>query len=401
MSPARFKAIACGRRWGKTGSGLLATLKGHGPHRGALRGAIDGGNIWWVAPTFGIASKIWRDLKKSCRDGWTDKSEIEKRIELPGGGSVTVKSADAPDNLRGDGLDGLVIDEAAFVDQRVWSESLRPALSDRGGWGIFISTPNGLNWFYDLFQKVGADDRRTWARWQRPTSDNPLIAQAELDEALLDVGARSFAQEYLAQFTDQEGVEFSGSYFGEKIWFDEFPADYRARVVALDPSKGKTDKSDFSAFALLQLDHDGTIWVDADLERRDTAKIVRDGLQIYRDFGPLAFGVEVNQYQELLADQLAQASKAAGIMLPVFGITNTENKRTRIRATLTPFLSRGEFRFRRTRGCKLLVDQLRSFPVDKHDDGPDSLEMGVRLLRHVVDHGVRMDTSHIEERVEA
>ena len=113
LSPARFKVVVCGRRWGKTASGLMATVKGHGTYRGQRKGAIDGGRIWWIAPNYGIASDIWRDLKRACRDAWIAKNEVERRIELPGGGSVTVKSADNPDSLRGSGLDGVVVDEAA------------------------------------------------------------------------------------------------------------------------------------------------------------------------------------------------------------------------------------------------------------------------------------------------
>jgi predicted phage terminase large subunit-like protein len=384
LSPARFKVVACGRRWGKTGVGLLATLKGHGSYRGQFRGAIDGGNIWWVAPTFVVARKIWRDLKKACRNAWVDKSEIEKRIELPGGGSVTVMSADNPDGLRGDGLDGVVMDEAAFTDEKVWKESIRPALSDKLGWAIFISTPQGKNWFHEIFQRAGNDGATTWARWQRPTSDNPLIPESELREAELDVGSVSFAQEYLAQFTDRQGTEFSGSYFNEKIWFDDWP-ELRAKVLTLDPSKGKSEKSDYAAFVMLGLGHDGTLYCDANLERIDVSRIVDYGIDLARTWAPEGFGVEVNQFQELLATQFIEKSKQNGMMLPIFEITNTTNKVTRIRATLTPFLSRGEIKFKRSsRGAKLLVDQLREFPIADHDDGPDALEMGVRLMRHLV-----------------
>lgn len=74
--------------------------------------------------------------------------------------------------------------------------------------------------------------------------------------------------------------------------------------------------------------------------------------------------------------------------LPIHTIHNLGNKRVRIRAGLTPYLSRHEFRFRRSRGAKLLVEQLRAFPLDKHDDGPDALEIGVQILRHIFEHGL-------------
>lgn len=387
---SRFKVLACGRRWGKTTLGLLAVLLGHGPRPGAYRGAGRGGTIWWAAPTYGIAAKIWRDLKRACRLAWRNKWEVERRIELFGGGSVTVKSADRPDTLRGEGLDGLVIDEAAFLDAVVWRDVLRPALADRQGWAIFISTPNGRNWFYDLYEAAG--ERPGWMRWRRPTSDNRRISERELAAARMEIGSRAFAQEHLAQFADREGAEFCGSYFEPDIWFDEWPEEnrIRLRVMAVDPSMGAGDKGDYSAIVLAALDHRGLIWVDADLARRDTRRIVADCLSLAKDFRPHAVGVEINQFQQLLADSVVEQSRAAGMMLPVHGVRNWENKRTRIRATLTPYLARHEFRFRRhSPGARLLVEQLEAFPLADHDDGPDALEMAVRLLRNLLEEGVR------------
>lgn len=402
--PARFKVLACGRRWSKTSCGLLATIRGHGPERGFHKGAIDGGNIWWIAPTFNVGNKIWRDVNKACAYAWSRKSEQEKRIEFPGGGSLTVKSADNPDSLRGDGLDGVVIDEAAFIDKKVWHESLRPALSDKQGWGMFFSTPNGQNWFYELFKNATRDTTGTWRAWQRPSSDNPLMTLAELETAKLDIGLRSYAQEFEAQFTDQEGAEFSGSYFSESIWFNEWPDNIRMKVVALDPSKGKSEKSDFSAFAMLALDMNGTLWVDMEMDRMDSTRIIKTAMELQRKFEPVGFGVEINQFQEVLADQMAMLTKQAGMMMPIYGIHNHENKIVRIRATLTPFLARGDIKFRRTRCGKMLVDQLRAFPLDKHDDGPDALEMAIRLTRELLNNKpANPDDSDFEfsERVRA
>jgi predicted phage terminase large subunit-like protein len=397
LDPARFKLAICGRRFGKSAVGLLATLVGHGPQRaknrgGALRGAIDGGLIWWVAPTFKIANEIWRDLKRATVDARSDKNEVERRIELPGGGSVSVRSADDPDSLRAVGLDGVVVDEVGFVAEAAWKQSLRPALADKKGWALQIGTPNGYNWVYDLFNQVPS--RKDWQRWQLPTACNPLVDRAELDELLLDLGPAGFAREHEAAFNAVDGAEFAGSYFGQRIWFDDWPAPERLRfrVIALDPSLGESEKSDYSAFVMVGLDFDGTMWVDADLGRRDASRMVDDGLRLCQQFGVSssgAFGVEINQFQKLLAGMFAERSKASGLMLPIHGIHNTENKRTRIRQTLTPYLSREGFRFRNTRGGRMLVAQLQAFPTDKHDDGPDALEMAVRLVQHLFLGAVR------------
>ncbi len=371
-------------------------LRGHGPQRGLRRGALDGGTVWWVAPTYGVAAKIWRDLKRACRGGWITKNETERRIELPGGGCVEVHSADAPDHLRGEGLDGVVLDEAAFIPPDLWKNVLRPALSDKQGWALFLSTPNGKNWFYELVR----DAAEPWQAWRLPTAQNPLIPASELLEAKRQLGPRAFAQEYEAQFLDLDGAEFSGAYFDESIWFDHWPdeRDVRLRVMALDPSKGRSDRADYSAFVLLVQDVRGTMWIDADLARRDVRRIIDDGLLLARKFRPDAFGVEANQFQEVLADLFAERSQAMNLSLPLWCVTNHLNKQTRIRATLTPHLARGEFRFRRhSPGAKLLVDQLIAFPAGDHDDGPDALEMAVRLMKRLTASG----SEPMEERVVA
>jgi hypothetical protein len=210
--PARNKVLACGRRWGKTKTGELACVEGHGPRHGGHKGAIDGGNIWWVAPSYGIASMIWRSLKRSLKDGWISKNENERRIVLPGGGCISVKSADNPDSLRGDGLDGCVLDESAFMKREAWAACIRPALSDKRGWSMHLTTPRGLNWFYDLWQDV--PERENWERWQRPSSDNPLMTPEEMEAARREVGPYLFAQEYEAQF-----ISPGGGFFQE-AWFD-------------------------------------------------------------------------------------------------------------------------------------------------------------------------------------
>jgi len=83
---------------------------------------------------------------------------------LPGGGPIAIKSADAPESLRGEGLDLLVLDEAAYILPDVWDAALRPALSDRKGGAIFISTPAGYNWFHEVYTR-GCEGRDDWQSW--------------------------------------------------------------------------------------------------------------------------------------------------------------------------------------------------------------------------------------------
>jgi predicted phage terminase large subunit-like protein len=352
-----------------------------------FRGAVDGATIWWVAPTYKVGRKIWRDLRKACRFAAVDKSEVEQRIELPGGGSVTVQSADNPDVLVGEGLDGVVIDETGITDERLWKESIRPALSDKLGWAIFIGTPHGRNWYHKLFEYAGTE--ANWERWQRPTSDNPLIPLEELEAAKRDIGPRAYAQQYDAQFMDMEGALFPGHYFPESIWFDHWPENVAWKTIAVDPSLGKTDRSDYSAIVSLALDSDGVMWVDASLERRPPAQIVRDVLTLAGTFQPHSVAVEANQFQTVLASQLMEASKRAGMMLPVQPVIQTVKKEIRIAGTLDRYLAYGELRFRRTLGGQMLVSQLQEFPEGEHDDGPDALELAVGEMKRLFYTGVQ------------
>ena len=192
-SPARKKIVICGRKWGKTPLGMIACLQGHGPQQAHLRGAIDGGNIAWVAPNFTVASDIWRDLKRACAGNWLDKSEAEHRLDFHLGGVVRVCSADNPDSLRGPNRDGIVIDEAAFVSHYLWTHVLRPQLSATKGWWMFLTSPNGMNWIHDEFKKASGDPQAE--RWQRSARENPLLAPEEIEELRLDMGPRICARD--------------------------------------------------------------------------------------------------------------------------------------------------------------------------------------------------------------
>ena len=176
------------------------------------------------------------------------------------------------------------------------------------------------------------------------------------------------------------GAEWPSEYFGPHVWFDEWPREWSIKTVALDPSKGTDSKfGDYSAFALMMLGRDGVLYVDADLAIRNTAIIGETALEIQRGFRPDGFGVEVNQFQQLLADELNRLSRERDILLPLYTLDNRVNKAVRIRR-LTPYLAQGRIRFKGdSPGARLLVEQLRDFPNGDHDDGPDALEMAVRL----------------------
>lgn len=377
LADSRFKMLACGRRWGKTAVGLIAVIEGHGSTRARYRGALNGGRVWWVVPSYPHASEVWRNLKQATRDAAISINEVERRVELPGGGSVTIKSGDNPDSLRGFGLDGVVLDEAAFCHEDVWQRALRPALSDRRGWAMMLSSPNGFNWFHQLFDDAGTDGE--WTVFQRPTSDNPLVSQRELDAARRQIGDAAYFQEYGGQFVSVAGAEFPAEYFDDDVlWVKAIPADCFARVVALDPSKGKNAKrGDYQAAVFVGV-HDGKAYVDATVARCPIGEAVANTLKLAFRYGATQVAYEANGFQEMIGGEFERqlvGNRLHG--LTITPIENYGNKESRIQS-LDPFMRNRELRFVDSPGCRLLVSQLREFPMAAHDDGPDALEMAIR-----------------------
>lgn len=253
-----------------------------------------------------------------------------------------------------------------------------------------------------------------WNQWEAIHCDaeNPAAKRAALEfyqrhQAEMDAGAKvlwpavedlytlmrmrvesgrtAFEREKQGSPVDPDLCEWPESYFADHIWFDLWPAELTIKTIALDPSKGQdARRGDYSAFVMLGIDPAGLIYVEADLARRPTPQIVADGATWCARFRPLAFGVEANQFQELLAGELAAEFQRQGIRHVVpCAIHNSVNKQVRIRR-LGPRLSQRRLRFlARSASTRLLVDQLRDFPAAAHDDGPDALEMALRLAEEV------------------
>jgi len=199
-------------------------------------------------------------------------------------------------------------------------------------------------------------------------------------------GHTAFEREKQNSPLNPELCEWPEDYFDETIWFDDWPAGLVARTMALDPSKGRDDRrGDYSALVLLGVDREGVLYVEADLARRPTPQIVAEGVELFRRFGPDVLGIEANQFQDLLAGEFESEFRRQGILTgrPV-PIENRVNKRVRIRR-LGPYLSGHRLKFKNgSPGTRLLVEQLKTFPVGDHDDGPDALEMAVRLAAELL-----------------
>ncbi|MGL4512311.1 MAG: hypothetical protein ACRCT8_04415 [Lacipirellulaceae bacterium] len=205
----------------------------------------------------------------------------------------------------------------------------------------------------------------------------------------VESGHTAFEREKQSSPIDPERCEWPESYFGDSIWFDAWPRDLALRVVAVDPSKGSDARQgDYSAIVLLGIDTSGVLHVEGDLARRPTAQMASDVVDCCQRFRPAVLGVESNQWQQLLAGEFLGEFQRRGVV----GVTpcevhNNVNKQVRVRR-LGPYLSQRRLKFLRgSAGTRLLIDQLRDFPLGTHDDGPDALEMALRLAEDVWRNG--------------
>lgn len=195
---------------------------------------------------------------------------------------------------------------------------------------------------------------------------------------------RAFAALYQQDPAEAEGTEFPASYFGDWLWLgeDRWPPPVSHWVMAIDPSRGRSDSpGDYAAIVIVGVAPDRQLlYIDADIAVRPPEDLIRTALRLYDTYRPVWVAVETNQYHGLLERLFERESmQRYGIRIPAWPITNVEPKVMRIRR-LAPYLAHRELRFRDTPACRLLVEQLQEFPLGRYDDGPDALEMAVRIL---------------------
>ncbi|MCI9484387.1 MAG: phage terminase large subunit [Clostridiaceae bacterium] len=201
-------------------------------------------------------------------------------------------------------------------------------------------------------------------------------------------GTASFNSEIQNDPIDPENCTFQEEWFD--FWDDEGKAqpdfsDPRFLFIgANDPSLGKNRKSDTSAIITLAKDtQTGFIYVLlADIARRQPDQIITDALETSRRLKreykrPFCqFGVETVQFQYYFAEIMRQKSAEAGEYLPITEIASVQNKDARIQS-LQPFVKNGYLKF--SRRHKTLLEQMMQYPMGKNDDGPDALQMAVKL----------------------
>jgi len=294
QNPARFKVVSAGRRWRKTALGVVMC---------AVR-LLKGLRSWAVYPSYPMSQVAWRMAKNIAWQIPVARiKESERLVTIPGTGMFQVKSASDPDSLRGEGLDFVVLDEAALIKEEAWTNSLRPALADKKGEALFASTPKGRNWFWRLYERARQSDNGEWKAWSFPTSSNPYIDPSEIEAARELLPELVFLQEFLAQFLEAIGAVFrsivaNATAVGqeEQIANGEGRHDY-----AFGVDWGKHE--DFTVLHVLDLTEKALVKQDR-FRQIDYALQTRQLKALYECFHPITIIAERNAMGEPLIEQL-------------------------------------------------------------------------------------------------
>jgi len=203
----RFRIIAGGRRVGKSVCALHEMIK----HALTISRAL----AWWIGPTYSAAREVgyleFKTMEESIKPLIKNISDSIMRIEFINGSMIYFKGADREETLRGRGLTFLVIDEAAFIKPDVWYRVLRPALSDKKGKAVLVSSPNGRNWYHDQYTYAAnnGEARKAWSAYHWPSKMSPLMTEEDLEEARATLSPSDYAQEYGAEFVTRAGQVYA------------------------------------------------------------------------------------------------------------------------------------------------------------------------------------------------
>jgi hypothetical protein len=242
---SRFRVVCAGRRTGKsTLGGHELTAKAIAAHyRKDLDPFDRRSEHWIVGPEYTDAEKefrvLWGDLQRlgiplDKPGSYYDPIGGNMHVKLWGGRfQVHCKSAKYPDTLVGEGLESVILAEAAKLKPIVWSKYLRPTLSDyaREGYGdaLMTSTPEGKNWFYEMWRVGQAQTNGFWSIRMPSWSNNIVFPEGRYDPEIMSMGIgmteEKFKQEIGADFTEYVGRVFKD--FDEESHVADRPFDPR------------------------------------------------------------------------------------------------------------------------------------------------------------------------------
>jgi phage terminase large subunit-like protein len=370
----RFKVVAAGRRCGKSRLSAVTLLI-------EALNCPEGSAVMYIAPTLGQARTIMWDLLNDLGRPVIKSSHVNNlEITLINGRKILVRGADNPDSLRGVSLTYVVLDECAFIKEDTWQKIIRASLSDKKGRALFISTPSGRNWFYDLFNLGQEEVDEEWKSWHFTTQDNETIDPKEIEAAKRTLSSFAFKQEYLSSF------DTAGSDLFKEEWlkYKDEP-QYGDYVIAIDlagfedvaKNAGASKKRlDESAITICKILDNGDWWVNKIIHGRwDIRETASKILLAVKEYQPVAVGIERGALKNAVMHYLQDLMRKNNVYTHIHDLTHGNKKKTdRVVWALQGRFEHGRISLNKDEDWKQFEDQFIMFPATGvHDDLIDSL----------------------------
>jgi hypothetical protein len=341
---------------------------------------------WVVSPTFPLVKEDWLIAEELLKDAITSKHQTDMKMVFEPFGFLEFKSAEREDEgLRGAGLDCAVVDEASRVSQKSWEQGLRPALADKLGRAIFISTPKGRNWFYDMYTK-GQTENPEIKSWKYPTWSNPFFPKSERATIESTTPEMILRQEYNADFLDEEAGVFKNISRCLRGYIEQ-PVLGEYYTIGID--LGKTE--DFTVITVIKNSNCQVVNVfrENKIDWSIQKELIKSVCQRYKNNliyidstglgNPIAddlrrYGLNIvdykftNQSKELLIEALVVAIEQGLVGIP--DVSTTQFMIDELKDYAYEILPSGKIRY--------------SAPDGKHDDGVISLGLAVKGISHLL-----------------
>lgn len=264
-SEARFRTACCGRRWGKSQ---------WAGHEMTLRMFVPDSINWICGPQYVLASRefqvVYNDFRKlgllkRCRSR-NNVKQGDMMIYFPDlNSNLLCTSAQKPDSLVGEGLDHVIMSEAAKHLRSTWERFIEPALSDKKGSADFPSTPQGFNWFKEMYDFGMDPEAEDYDSWHFPTWTNAAAYSGYDDPELVRIRSKStgmfWDQEYAAKFTAYEGMIYQ-----------DFDLEVHVKRIPYNPTWQNYRALDFGF-------KDPTICLDIMVDQSDRVYVWREYVQ--------------------------------------------------------------------------------------------------------------------------
>ena len=296
LDPHRFKVVVAGRRWGKSYLSLMWLL---------TKEIQPGERRWIVGPTYrSLKSTTWpilRSLMRQHEGAVINESDLS--IKLPNDSEIALKGSEQENNLRGAGLDMVVMEEFSYIKPHVYEEIIYPMLTTTQGDALFIGTPNSFDHLYDYYLRGQSDP--DWKSWQFTTEEGGFVPKDEIERAKATMDEHTYKTEFLADFVssgsraaynfDRKIHVKQAEELTANLFFGlDFNIDYMTAVLGCSYSDGtihyfdeirqSNSNTDQLAIAMKKIAPGINVYPDATGSARSTTSNKSDH-QILRDHG--------------------------------------------------------------------------------------------------------------------